>query len=103
VTNTETGWTRTIPTNDSGQYVVPNIQIGHYSVKAEASGFKVAEQKDVVLSVGDRLRLDFQMRWHLGGNRYRRSESYRRTNPIPASSATSLPTKQVPTCSERPQ
>jgi hypothetical protein len=62
VTNTETGWTRTIPTNDSGQYVVPNIQIGRYSVKAEASGFKVAEQKDVVLSVGDRLRLDFQMK-----------------------------------------
>src|SRR5882724_8582475 len=62
VTNTETGWTRTIPTTDSGQYVVPNIQIGHYSVKAEASGFKVAEQKDVVLSVGDRLRLDFQMK-----------------------------------------
>src|SRR5882724_6969267 len=62
VTNTETGWTRTIPTNDSGQYVVPNIQIGHYTVKAEASGFKIAEQKDVVLSVGDRLRLDFQMK-----------------------------------------
>jgi hypothetical protein len=62
VTNTETGWTRTIPTNDSGQYVVPNIQIGHYNVKAESSGFKVAEQKDVVLSVGDRLRLDFQMK-----------------------------------------
>src|SRR2546425_8057724 len=50
VTNTETGWTRTIPTNDSGQYVVPNIQIGRYNVKAEASGFKVAEQKDVVRS-----------------------------------------------------
>jgi hypothetical protein len=62
VTNTETSWTRTIPTNDSGQYVVPNIQIGHYSVRAEASGFKIAEQKDVVLSVGDRLRLDFQMK-----------------------------------------
>src|SRR6266567_3750857 len=62
VTNTETSWTRTIPTNDSGQYVVPNIQIGHYNVKAEASGFKIAEQKDVVLSVGDRLRLDFQMK-----------------------------------------
>src|SRR5438445_3008192 len=62
VTNTETSWTRTITTNDSGQYVVPNIQIGRYNVKAEASGFKIAEQKDVVLSVGDRLRLDFQMK-----------------------------------------
>jgi len=62
VTNVETGRVRTIPTNDAGQYVVPDIQIGHYNVKAEASGFKVAEQKDVVLQVGDRLRVDFQMK-----------------------------------------
>jgi hypothetical protein len=62
IINTETGWTRSVPTNDSGQYVVPDIQIGRYMVKAEASGFKVAEQKDVLLQVGDRLRLDFQMK-----------------------------------------
>ena len=62
ITNTETNWTRTIPTNDSGQYVTPDIQIGRYNVKAEASGFKAAEQKDIVLRVGDRLRIDFQMK-----------------------------------------
>src|SRR5262249_34822925 len=62
VTNPATGWTRTYPTNDAGQYVVPDVQIGHYNVKAEAAGFKVAEQKDVVLAVGDRLRVDFQMK-----------------------------------------
>src|SRR5215470_261124 len=62
VTNAETSWSRTIPTNDSGQYVVPDIPIGHYSVKAEASGFKISEQKDVVVQVGDRLRIDFQMK-----------------------------------------
>jgi len=61
-TNAATGWTRTIPTNDAGQYVVPDIQIGHYNIKAEASGFKVSEQKDVLLQVGDRLRVDFQMK-----------------------------------------
>ncbi len=62
VTNTETGWTRTVPTNDAGGYVLPDVQIGHYNIKAEASGFKVAEQKDVVLTVGDRLRVDFPMK-----------------------------------------
>jgi hypothetical protein len=62
VSNAETGWTRTIPTNDSGQYVVPDVQIGHYNVKAEASGFKISEQKDLVVQVGDRLRIDFQMK-----------------------------------------
>src|SRR5499427_4082452 len=61
VTNPATGWTRTIPTNDAGQYVVADVQIGHYNIKAEASGFKVAEQKDVNVQVGDRLRIDFQM------------------------------------------
>ena len=50
VTNPQTGWSRTIPTNDSGQYVVPDIQIGHYNVKAEASGFKISEQP--VLATG---------------------------------------------------
>ena len=62
VSNPATGWTRTYPTNDAGQYVAPDIQIGHYNVKAEASGFKVSEQKDVVVQVGDRLRIDFQMK-----------------------------------------
>jgi len=62
VTNTGTGWTRTIPTNDAGQYVVPDVQIGKYTVKAEATGFQSQEQKDIVLQVGDRLRFDFQMK-----------------------------------------
>src|ERR1041385_3619671 len=62
ITNTQTGWTRTYPTNDAGQYVAPDVQIGRYNVKAESSGFKVAEQKDVLLQVGDRLRVDFQMK-----------------------------------------
>jgi len=65
VTNTETGLTRTLQTSDSGQYVFPELKIGHYDVKAEAAGFKTAEQKAIVLQVGDRTRLDFQMQ--LGG------------------------------------
>jgi hypothetical protein len=62
VTNSATGWTKTFPTNDAGQYVAPDVQIGRYNIKAEASGFKVSEQKDVVAQVGDRLRVDFQMK-----------------------------------------
>src|ERR1700730_797664 len=65
VTNTETGVVKHSQTNDAGQYVVPDLNIGHYSVKAEASGFKASEQKDIVLQVGDRDRVDFQMQ--LGG------------------------------------
>src|ERR1700730_6066423 len=65
ITNLETGLTHTIKTNDAGQYVVPDLHVGHYTVRAAASGFKAAEQKNVVLNVGDRTRLDFQLQ--LGG------------------------------------
>src|ERR1700723_1702307 len=61
----ETGLVSTANTSDSGTYVIPELKIGHYDVKAEASGFKVAEQKGLVLQVGDRTRIDFQMQ--LGG------------------------------------
>ena len=61
VTNVESGGVKTIETNAAGQYVVPDLHIGHYSVKAEARGFKVSEQNNVVLQVGDRDRIDFQM------------------------------------------
>ncbi len=60
-TNTETGQSHTTATNEAGQFVVPDLQIGHYDFKAAVSGFKAAEQKNVVLSVGDRLRVDFKL------------------------------------------
>ena len=60
-TSAETGVARTITTNESGQYVLADIHIGHYDVKAEAPGLKVAEQKGVVVQVGDRARVDFSM------------------------------------------
>ena len=61
LTHAETGLARTISTNDTGQYVAVDLRVGHYSVKAEASGFKAAEQKGLTLNVGDRTRIDFQM------------------------------------------
>ncbi len=64
-TSIETGLVSTGVTSDSGTYVLPELRIGHYDVKAEASGFKIAEQKGLVLQVGDRTRIDFQMQ--LGG------------------------------------
>ena len=62
ITNTETGVVRQVTSNESGQYVVPGIHIGHYAVKVEpASGFKSAEKTDVLLQVGDRTRVDFTL------------------------------------------
>jgi Carboxypeptidase regulatory-like domain len=61
VTDTDTGVAHVIPTNNDGQYVSVDLPVGHYQVKAEAKGFKVAERKGIILTVGDRIRVDFQM------------------------------------------
>lgn len=61
LTNNDTGLTRTLTTGSDGQYVAPDLHIGHYTVRATASGFKAAERSAVNLTVGDRLRLDFKL------------------------------------------
>jgi hypothetical protein len=54
ITHVETGEVRNATTNDTGQYVAADLPIGHYNVGAQASGFKMAEHKDVVLNVAAR-------------------------------------------------
>lgn len=61
ITAVETGLSRAMATSSDGQYVVPDLHIGRYSVRASAQGFKVAEQKDIVLGVNDRTRVDFKL------------------------------------------
>jgi len=59
--NLETNVSKEITTNDAGQYVAEAMHIGHYNIKAEASGFKSAERTGMTLQVGDRARVDFQL------------------------------------------
>ena len=61
ITSKESGAVRNFQSNGEGQYVAADLNIGHYSIRAEGPGFKVSEQKDVILQVGDRDRIDFQM------------------------------------------
>ena len=61
VTSLDSNAVKTIQTNEAGQYVLPDVNIGHYSVRAELTGFKTAEQKNINLQVGDRDRIDFAM------------------------------------------
>ena len=64
ITATHAGTGRSISTKttEAGQYLLPDLQIGEYNLKADASGFNVAEKSGVVLNVGDRARVDFQMK-----------------------------------------
>ena len=61
ITNSVTGVVRQSSSNEVGQYVAPNLQIGKYTIRAQAAGFKPVEQTDVALQVGDRLRVDFSL------------------------------------------
>jgi Carboxypeptidase regulatory-like domain len=61
VTNVETGQVRNLTSSSDGQYVAPDLHIGRYTVRAQGAGFKVVEQKDVVLNVNDRARVDFKL------------------------------------------
>jgi len=61
ITNTDTNQVRQVTTNDLGQFLAPSLQVGHYKVLAEASGFKKEEKADITLAVGDRARVDFKL------------------------------------------
>ena len=61
VTDIETGQVRNLNTSSDGQYVAPDLHIGRYTVRAQGAGFKVVEQKDIVLNVNDRTRVDFKL------------------------------------------
>jgi hypothetical protein len=61
LTNLDTSVSKDLTTNDAGQYAAVDIHIGHYNVRVETSGFKTVERKDLVLQVGDRARVDFQL------------------------------------------
>jgi len=61
VTDINTNGVSHFTTSNEGQFVAPSLQVGHYNIRVEAAGFKKAEQKDVSLDVGARVRADFKL------------------------------------------
>ncbi len=61
VTQTDTGLTRKVVTNERGIYVVPSLPIGNYSISAEASGFKRKTVTGIVLQVNQDARVDLTL------------------------------------------
>jgi hypothetical protein len=52
---------RTLTTDQSGEYNAPNLLPGSYRVHAEAKGFKAFERTGVLLEVGGEIRVDLVM------------------------------------------
>ena len=55
---TATGLTRTEVTNDAGEYSIPQLPVGPYTVTVEHPGFKKSESTAIELRVDDKLRID---------------------------------------------
>jgi hypothetical protein len=56
--NTATGFTRSTQSSDTGEYTLPALPVGEYSVTAQLTGFQKAV-KTVTLQVGQLATLDF--------------------------------------------
>jgi hypothetical protein len=59
--NQNTGERRTTATDHSGEYVVPLLPVGVYTVSAAMPGFRTAERRDLALSALQNLRVDFAL------------------------------------------
>src|SRR5258708_905452 len=56
ITNKGSGQARHLTTDGKGNYVVPSLPVGEYSVKAELSNFKTQLREGIVLQVGQQAR-----------------------------------------------
>jgi outer membrane receptor protein involved in Fe transport len=61
ITQTDTGFVRTVVTNDSGSYRADFLPIGPYKVTVEANGFKTLDREGLVLTVTEEAHVDFAM------------------------------------------
>jgi len=60
-THTQTGFKRTVLTQENGIYVFAALPEGKYNVVAEKQGFRASEQTGVVLDAATRRNIDFRM------------------------------------------
>jgi len=59
ITDTQRGLTRNLTSNESGEYLVPNLLPGVYIVRVAAPGFRIVERRNVALEVATDVRIDF--------------------------------------------
>jgi len=59
--NVDTGFTRTVPSNEVGAYRLEFLPIGNYSVEVALSGFKTVTRSGIVLNVNDTVKVDATM------------------------------------------
>src|SRR5580704_4154496 len=61
ITEVATGQVYTILTNNLGEFVRPALKASTYNISVSAPGFKTSEQKDVLLTAGDRIGVNITL------------------------------------------
>src|ERR1700749_4239528 len=61
ITQTDTGFVRTVVTNDSGNYRADFLPIGPYKITVAATGFKKVDRAGITLTVTEEAQVDFAM------------------------------------------
>jgi hypothetical protein len=61
VTEQATGFNRTVVTEETGAYAMPNLDPGTYTVVVEMSGFSTLKRPDVPLTAGSALTIEFKL------------------------------------------
>jgi hypothetical protein len=61
IADLQRGTSRSLMTDDAGQYVVPDLPPSTYKVRVEAHGFKAVERPSVAVEVAQDVRLDFSL------------------------------------------
>ncbi len=62
ITNNATAIATQAKTDASGDYEVPTLKVGTYSISATATGFAIAQAKNITISVGGRTRIDLGLK-----------------------------------------
>src|SRR5260370_18093712 len=62
VTNVGTNESRSAETNDNGEFVIPQLAPGEYTLTAEHPSFRKEARKGIVLETGQQARLDLVLK-----------------------------------------
>src|SRR5436853_1715179 len=61
VTHVETGTSRSVKSDAAGGYVFVQLPVGHFTLSAQAPGFKEYLESDILLQVGENRRADLAL------------------------------------------
>src|SRR5579862_1371653 len=61
LTQVDTNFSRTLKSNEQGQYRAEFLPIGSYTARVEANGFKIFEQKGIALTATQQANLNFAL------------------------------------------